>query len=124
MDLVKEISTKTVSISEFNRGLAGRIFDDVRQNGSKVVLKNNAPECVLMSPEEYIKLMDELEDAKDIMLANKRMTSMNKDNIVSMEEFEKEFNINFDEIEEISEEEIEWFINFLSWKKLPKIIED
>lgn len=107
MDLVKEISIKTVSISEFNRGLAGRIFDDVRQNGSKVVLKNNTPECVLMSPDEYIKLMDELEDAKDIMLANKRMANMNKNNIISMEEFEKEFNINFDEIEEISEEEIE-----------------
>ncbi len=107
MDLVKEISRKTVSISEFNRGLAGRIFDDVKQNGSKIVLKNNAPECVLISPEEYIKLIDELEDAKDLLLAEKRLANLNEDDIVSLEEFEKEFNIDFDKVEPISEEEIE-----------------
>ena len=31
MNFVKELSNKTVSISEFNRGLAGRIFDDVNK---------------------------------------------------------------------------------------------
>lgn len=114
MDLVKEISRKTVSISEFNRGLAGRIFDDVKQNGSKIVLKNNAPECVLISPEEYIKLIDELEDAKDLLLAEKRLANLNEDDIVSLEEFEKEFNIDFDKVEPISEEELEWNLNYLS----------
>lgn len=110
MDLVKEITRKTVSISEFNRGLAGRIFDDVKENGSKIVLKNNAPECVLMSPDEYIKLIDELEDTKNLLLAEKRLANMNEDNIISMEEFEKEFNIDFDKIEPISEDEIEWLL--------------
>ena len=43
----------TVPISMFNRGLAGKIFDEVKQSGAKVVMKNNAAECVLLSPEEY-----------------------------------------------------------------------
>ena len=43
----------TVPISLFNRGLAGKVFEEVRQQGAKVVMKNNAPECVLLSPEEY-----------------------------------------------------------------------
>ena len=41
----------TVPISQFNRGLSGKIFEDVKQSGSKVVRKNNVAECVLMSPQ-------------------------------------------------------------------------
>ena len=44
----------TVPITQFNRGLAGKIFEDVKKQGAKVVMKNNTPECVLMSPEEYL----------------------------------------------------------------------
>ena len=44
----------TVPITLFNRGLAGKIFEEVKQQGSKVVMKNNTPECVLLSPEEYL----------------------------------------------------------------------
>lgn len=61
MGYVREILTNTVSISDFNRGLAGRIFESVRKDGPKVVMKNNVPECVLLSPEEYRALMEELE---------------------------------------------------------------
>ena len=53
----------TVPITQFNRGLAGKIFEDVKKQGAKVVMKNNTPECVLMSPEEYLSLMEEVEDA-------------------------------------------------------------
>ncbi|MFR7760049.1 MAG: type II toxin-antitoxin system Phd/YefM family antitoxin [Peptoniphilus grossensis] len=107
MDFVKQISNRTVSISDFNRGLAGRIFDDVKSNGSKVVLKNNTPECVLISPDEYSELIEELEDAKDLMLAKSRLESISEDNIVSKEEFEKLFSISLDEVEPLSDDEIE-----------------
>ena len=43
----------TIPISLFNRGMAGKVFEDVRRQGAKVVMKNNSPECVLLSPEEY-----------------------------------------------------------------------
>lgn len=107
MNFVKELSNKTVSISEFNRGLAGRIFDDVKVNGPKVVLKNNAPECILVSPDEYTKLIDELEDARDLMLANTRMSSMDKSNLISQDEFEEAFHINLNETSPLDEDEIE-----------------
>ncbi|MCQ2361733.1 MAG: type II toxin-antitoxin system Phd/YefM family antitoxin [Acidaminococcaceae bacterium] len=57
-DLQLEL-TRTVPISYFNKGMAGKIFKDVRETGSKVVMKNNVPECVLLSPEEYLKLIEE-----------------------------------------------------------------
>ena len=63
----------TVPISLFNRGLAGKVFEEVRQQGAKVVMKNNAPECVLRSPEEYLRLIDEVNDAKLAALAAQRM---------------------------------------------------
>ncbi len=60
----------TISISMFNRGLAGKIIEEVKQSGAKVVMKNNAAECVLMSPEEYLRLMDEVNDARLLAVAN------------------------------------------------------
>lgn len=48
----------TVSISLFNKGLAGQIFDEVRTDGPKVVIKNNSPECVLISPSDYVEMMN------------------------------------------------------------------
>ena len=58
MASVMSAITNTVPITQFNRGLAGKIFEDVKQCGAKVVMKNNTAECVLISPDEYIRLMD------------------------------------------------------------------
>ena len=55
-------------------------------------------------------ILDEfLEELKDMAIAEKRLASMkkNKEKLISMEEFEKEFNIDFDKIEPIDDEEIE-----------------
>lgn len=56
-----------------------------------------------------MKLDEILEDIKDMALAEKRLASMkkNKEKLISMKEFEKEFNIDFDKIEPIDDEEIE-----------------
>lgn len=55
-----------------------------------------------------MKLDEILEDIKDMALAEKRLASMkkNKEKLISMKEFEKEFNIDFDKIDPINEEEI------------------
>lgn len=55
-----------------------------------------------------MKLDEILENIKDMALAEKRLASMkkNKEKLISMKEFEKEFNIDFDKIDPINEEEI------------------
>lgn len=121
MNFIKQISNRTVSISDFNRGLAGRIFDDVKSNGSKVVLKNNTPECVLLSPEEYSRLMDEVEDARDLMLAKSRLESMNEIEVISKKDIEEAFKINFDDIEPLSEDEFEWCTSYPLLSRQQKI---
>lgn len=97
----------TVSISLFNRGLAGKIFDDVKQSGAKVVMKNNAAECVLMSPDEYVKLMDEVNDARLLTVANARMQNFNKDSLVSGKELYEELGITKEDLDSIGKVEIE-----------------
>ena len=97
----------TISISLFNRGLAGKIFEDVKQSGAKVVMKNNSAECVLMSPDEYVKLMDEVNDARLLSIANERMQNFNSTNLISSEDLYKELGITEEDLDAIGEVEFE-----------------
>ena len=81
MNIIAAIQN-SISISQFNRGLAGKIFQDVKNSGAKVVMKNNAPECVLLSPDEYVSLMDEVNDARLLTLAVKRIVKMQKSRMI------------------------------------------
>jgi PHD/YefM family antitoxin component YafN of YafNO toxin-antitoxin module len=62
-----------VSISRFNKGEANKIFDDVKRAGFKIVLKNNTPACVLISPEKYRAMVEELEEARLYALVAERL---------------------------------------------------
>ena len=88
----------TVSISLFNRGLAGQIFEDVKQSGAKVVMKNNAAECVLLSPEEYISLMDELNDARLLALAAERMARYDPAAVISESEMNARLGVSDEDL--------------------------
>ena len=74
---IRSALENTIPISQFNRGLAGKIFEEVKRYGAKVVMKNNIPECVLLSPEEYIRLLDEANDARLLATAAQRMSQFN-----------------------------------------------
>ena len=37
-----------VPITRFNKGEANKIFDEVETSGTKIVMKNNKPACVLL----------------------------------------------------------------------------
>lgn len=105
MASVMSAITNTVSITQFNRGLAGKIFDDVKQCGAKVVMKNNTAECVLLSPEEYVRIMDELNDARLLAVAAERMAHFDPSALISEEEMNRRLHVSeadlagFDEVE-------------------------
>ena len=91
----------TVPITLFNRGQAGKIFEDVKRDGAKVVIKNNVAECVLLSPEEYIKLMDEVNDAKLLAIATERMAHFDPDKLLSEEKVYRRLGITKEDLEDI-----------------------
>lgn len=97
----------TVSISLFNRGLAGKIFEEVKQCGAKVVMKNNAAECVLLSPDEYIQLIDEVNDARLLSIATSRMAKTTADSFVPADQLYAEMGITQADLDEIGEVDIE-----------------
>ncbi len=106
MNVVSAIQN-TIPISQFNRGLAGQIFDDVKMHGAKVVMKNNTAECVLLSPEEYIRLMDEVNDARLLIMASERLQRLDASALVSEEQAWQELGLTQEELDAVGEVELE-----------------
>ena len=104
---IRSAIENTISISQFNRGLAGKIFEEVKRCGAKVVMKNNSPECVLLSPEEYIRLLDEINDARLLATATQRMALFNPATTVSQEQVDAEFGFIRSDYEDIEDIEFE-----------------
>jgi len=69
---VLNVLDSLVPITRFNRGEANKIFDEVRESGCKVVVKNNTPTCVLLTPDRYQRMMELIEDQYLSMLAEER----------------------------------------------------
>ena len=107
MTMLSNAIKNTVSISLFNKGLAGKFFDEVKKTGAKLVIKNNNPEAVIMSPEEYINLVDELNDAKLLAEATIRMQNADLSKTISHEEMMKKFGITQADLDEMDDVEIE-----------------
>jgi PHD/YefM family antitoxin component YafN of YafNO toxin-antitoxin module len=62
-----------VPVSRFNRGEAAKIFDEVEQMGIKIAVKNNKPACILLSPQRYEEMIEEMEDLRLLIEAEKRL---------------------------------------------------
>lgn len=97
----------TIPISQFHKGMAAQIFSDVRKSGAKVVIKNNEPECVLMSPSDYMDFMEELADARLELLALKRIANGALDHTSTQKEVMESFGITEDDLAAMEEVEIE-----------------
>ncbi len=64
MDLnsIRNLDNDIVTISAFNKGQAGKIFDEVELEGHKVVFKNNKRKAIILSPSLYDALIEMLSD--------------------------------------------------------------
>lgn len=96
-----------VPISQFNRGLAGKIFSDVKKHGPKVVIKNNSAEAVIVSPAEYVEIQDELNDYLLLTLAVERMANCNPNTLISQKDMAKRMNITAQDLDSVDEAEFE-----------------
>ena len=47
-----------VPISQFNKGQASKLFDRLHSERELIVLKNNQPSAIILSPEEYTRLTE------------------------------------------------------------------
>lgn len=86
----------TVSISLFNRGLAGKIFEEVRMSGAKVVMKNNSAECVILSTDEYLSLLDRLAEAEAMVEAVERLKTVDVSSLLTSEQLAAKTELDID----------------------------
>lgn len=93
-----------VPITRFNKGEANRIFDEVESEGTKIVMKNNRPACVLMSPGKYESLIEMLSDYMVQEEAERRMAHYNPEESLSQEDMMKELDITAEELDGIDVE--------------------
>lgn len=101
---VMEMLKTMISISRFNKGEANKIFDEVEITGTKVVVKNNKPVCVLVSPAQYESLMEMLSDFILKEEAEARMKHYDDSENQTQEQMMQEFGITQSELDEIDVE--------------------
>lgn len=87
-----------VPVTLFNKGQAARIFDRVKTERQLVVLKNNAPSAVIISPDEYMRLTEIEENYYLLELANSRLAGGNMETAVAEADALRELGVSEDEI--------------------------
>lgn len=87
-----------VPITQFNRGQAARIFDRLHSESQLVVLKNNQPAAVILSPAEFQRL-SEIEE--DYLLLREAMARLANNAVPAtpMDSLMRELGITEDEID-------------------------
>ncbi len=97
MTKTMELMNSLVPISQFNRGQASRIFDRLHQVSQLVVLKNNQPAAIILSPEEYARLSEIEENYLLFQEASARLCE-NTDAPVPIEDVMAELGISEDDL--------------------------
>ena len=96
-----------VPISQFNKGKAAQIFDRLRTEKELVVLKNNKPSAVILSPEEYTRLTEIEEDYMLLLEANSRLEANGDKPTVPFTDVLHDLGISEADLEHVEEVEIE-----------------
>ena len=101
---INNVLNSLVPISRFNKGEANKIFEEVRETGFKVVLKNNVPACVLLKPEVYENMLETIEDYRLLQEAEKRMENVKQEDYILQEAVLSEFGVNKANLDDIDVE--------------------
>ena len=96
---VSSVLNSLVPISRFNKGEANKIFEEVKEAGFKVVLKNNTPTCVLLKPEMYEQMLETIEEYRLLLEAERRMENAKQEDFIPQEKVLSELGINKAELD-------------------------
>ena len=95
---------KIVPITRFNKGEANKIFDEVQSTGTKIVMKNNRPACVLVSPEQYEALIERLSDYLLMAEADRRMAVNQDAENISHEDMMRSLGVTREDLDAVDVE--------------------
>lgn len=107
MAIAAELLNSLVSISQFNKGQAAKIFDRLHSEKELIVLKNNQPSAIILSPEEYTRLTEIEEDYFLLLEANKRMGNSENSKTISFDSVMNNLGISENELLNVGDIDIE-----------------
>lgn len=107
MAVAADFLQSLIPISQFNKGQAAKIFDRLRSEKELVVLKNNQPSAIILSPEEYTRLTEIEEDYFLLLEAQKRMEENGSKNTLSFDTVMSNLGIEEDELSDTEDVNIE-----------------
>lgn len=96
-----------VPISQFNKGQAAKIFDRLHSEKELIVLKNNQPSAVILSPEEYTRLTEIEENYFLLLEANRRIEENGDKKTVSLDSVMDHLGISKEELLDAEDADIE-----------------
>ena len=96
-----------IPISQFNKGQAAKIFDRLHSERELIVLKNNQPSAIILSPEEYTRLTEIEEDYFLLLEANRRMQENGNKRTVSLDAVMNDLGISKEELIDAEDVDIE-----------------
>lgn len=105
MAIAAELLQSLVPISQFNKGQAAKIFDRLRSERELIVLKNNQPSAIILSPEEYTRLTEIEENYLLLLEANKRMEDNGNNKTISFDSVMS--NLGISEVELLDMEDVD-----------------
>ena len=108
MAIAANLLQSLVPISQFNKGQAAKIFDRLHSERELIVLKNNQPSAIILSPEEYTRLTEIEEDYFLLLEANKRMEDNGNNKTLSFDSVMSNLGISEDELLNTEDADIEW----------------
>ena len=101
---ISNVLHSIIPISRFNKGEANKIFEEVAQSGYKIVVKNNKPTCVLLTPDNYEQLMGIVEEHYLFLEAEKRMKNAKDSDFISSETVMNSLNITEKDLADVEVE--------------------
>ena len=93
MAYTADILDSLVPITQFNRGQASRIFDRLHNENQLIVLKNNQPAAIILSPSEFQRL-SKIEENYTLLLEATRRLKEDSSSTYSREDVMSELGIS------------------------------
>ena len=82
-----------VPITQFNRSQASKIFDRLHSESRLIVIKNNQPAAIILSPSEFQRL-SEMEEDYTLLLEATRRLKEDSSSMYSREDVMSELDIS------------------------------
>ena len=108
MAIASNLLHSLIPISQFNKGQAAKIFDRLNSEKELIVLKNNQPSAIILSPEEYTRLTEIEEEYFLLLETYKRMEDNGENKTIPFDYVMNNIGISKEELLDAEDVDIEW----------------